>query len=200
MAEAVAIVSFLSAITSLVDVGQKLVKRVNEFHSNTRDIPASFKHTRTQLPIVIDGLRRIEEHAKAGSVDRKTQKALVPTIEGCSERIVSLLELLEKVLPKDDDSSFERAIKAARSLRKDKQVQVLLKDIDRYLAGLTFHNTSFGGVGVTRPMQTIATKHVDMTPSGRDPNFVDRPALFEAIASVMKQHKRAALAGIGGIG
>ncbi|KAL8647306.1 MAG: hypothetical protein Q9210_005637 [Variospora velana] len=197
MAEAIAIVSFVSAVISLVDAGSRVLSRLHEFSEASQEIPESFKHLNAQLPIVLDGLRRTEARANAGHVDKRTQEALVPTIEGCRDRVAGLYDILEDVLPSMKDSSFDRAIKAAKSLSKDKKVQKLLKDIDSYLTSLTFHNTSghapTGGRGVP-------VRRVNMTPADRDKNFVDRPDIFRALDVTMKEYGRAAVAGIGGVG
>ena len=197
MAEVIAVISFVSAVAGLFDTSAKFISRLNEFHSAAHVNPETFRHISAQLPIVIDGLRRTEERARAGDVDWKTQEALVPTLEGCRERVGCLLAILEDLLPRKSDSSMDRAIKAARSLGKDKKVQKLLKDIDGYLLSLTFHNTSGGPPLVDRP---LPIKLVNMVPTSRDPNFVDRPGLFAEIASTIGQYGRAALAGIGGAG
>ena len=197
MAEAIAMLSFVSAVAGLIDIGQKLLRRLGEFHSDTRDVPKSFRHMAIRLPTVEDGLRRLESRAKDGQMDSDSQKALIPTISGCHERIESLLDILDEFMPRVSDSSFTKAIKAARSLRRDKQVQTLTTDIDRYLTSLTFHNTCIGGNLISHP---VTQRSVDMTPSGRDPNFVDRPDLMVALASKMKLNNRVALAGIGGTG
>ncbi|KAI4121570.1 MAG: hypothetical protein LQ338_006293 [Usnochroma carphineum] len=197
MAEAIAIISFVSAVAGLVDISSRALNRLNEFHSASQEVPESFRHISAQLPIVLDGLRRTEARAKAGHVDSRTQEALVPTIEGCRDRVASLHEILEEVLPSRTDSSLDRAIKAAKSLSKDKKVQKLLKDIDSYLTSLTFHNTSGDTASIS---QTTPHRRINMTPADRDKNFVNRPYLFRDLDIMMKEYGRAAIAGIGGVG
>ncbi|KAL8985268.1 MAG: hypothetical protein Q9177_004479 [Variospora cf. flavescens] len=197
MAEAIAVISFVSAVISLVDAGSRVLSRLHEFSEASQEIPESFKHLNAQLPIVLDGLRRTEARAKAGHVDKRTQEALVPTIQGCQDRVADLYDILEDVLPSKEDSSFDRAIKAAKSLSKDKKVQKLLKDIDSYLTSLTFHNTS-GDAPTGR--RDVPVRRINMTPADRDKNFVDRPDIFRALDVTMKEYGRAAVAGIGGVG
>ncbi|KAL8918332.1 MAG: hypothetical protein Q9208_007420 [Pyrenodesmia sp. 3 TL-2023] len=197
MAEAVAVISFVSAVISLVDASSRVLSRLNEFSAASSEIPESFKHLNAQLPIVLDGLRRTEARAKAGSVDKRTQEALIPTIQGCRDRVAGLYDILDELLPSKTDSSFDRAMKAAKSLSKDKKVQKLLKDIDSYLTSLTFHNTS-GDAAPLNAAQPV--RRVNMTPADRDKNFVDRPDIFRALDVTMKEYGRAAIAGIGGVG
>ncbi|KAL9599626.1 MAG: hypothetical protein Q9219_003710 [cf. Caloplaca sp. 3 TL-2023] len=197
MAEIIAAISFASAVINLVDIGGKVLSRLHEFHETSQEIPESFRHLDAQLPIVFDGLRRTEARARAGNVDQRTLEALIPTIQGCRDRVGELYEILDSVLPSKSDSTVERAFKAARSLSKDRKVQKLLKDVDSYLMSLTFHNTS----GDTAPSHLpLPVRCVNMTPADRDKNFVDRPDVFYALDATMKEYGRAAVTGIGGVG
>ncbi|KAL8938906.1 MAG: hypothetical protein Q9211_002985 [Gyalolechia sp. 1 TL-2023] len=197
MAEVIAAISFASAVISLLDTGARVLSRLHEFSEASNEVPESFRHLNAQLPIVLDGLRRTQARAKAGNVDKRTQEALVPTIEGCRDRIQNLYEVLNTVLPSKTDSSVDRAIKAARSLSKDKKVQKLLRDVDSYLTSLIFHNTS-GDTASSHP--SVQARRVNMTPADRDKNFVDRPDVFRALDGTLKEYGRAAVAGIGGVG
>ncbi|KAL8959796.1 MAG: hypothetical protein Q9193_003399 [Seirophora villosa] len=197
MAEAIAAISFVSAIISLVDTGSRMLSRLREFSEASQEIPESFKHLNAQLPIVLDALRRTEARANDGLVDKRTQEALVPTIQGCRDRVAGLYDILEDVLPSKTDSSLDRAIKAAKSLSKDRKVQKLLKDIDSYLTSLTFHNTSGDAMNIGRD---VPVRRLNMTPADRDKNFVDRPDIFRELDITMKEYGRAAVAGIGGVG
>ncbi|KAL9004929.1 MAG: hypothetical protein Q9188_002280 [Gyalolechia gomerana] len=197
MAEAIAVISFTSAVISLLDAGARVLNRLREFSEASNEVPESFRHLNAQLPIVLDGLRRTEASAKAGNVDQRTQEALVPTVQGCRDRIQDLYRILESVLPSKTDSSIDRAIKAAKSLSKDKKVQKLLKDVDSYLTSLTFHNTS-GDTVSSSP--SVPGRRVNMTPVDRDKRFVDRPDVFHALDATLKEHGRAAVAGFGGVG
>ena len=197
MAEVIASISLISSIASLIEIGCKVVDRLHVYHSSNHNVPETYRHIESQVSIVIDGLRRTEQHAKSSSMNSQTEETLLATLKGCKERVTRPLAILDEVLPNRNDSSLTKARKAARSLLNDKQIQLLLEDINRYLTTLTFYNTS--GLAVT-PGQTFVAKQVNMAPSSRDPNFVDRHVIFTAIMSTIGKHGRAALAGLGGTG
>lgn len=197
MAEAFAVISFVSAIAGLVDIGSKVVKRLNEFQSKAHDIPQTFQHVRTILPITIQGLEQTSVKAQTGTIDSETQKALVPALEGCRSQVRRIHEILEKVLPKNEDSSWDKTKKALRSLSKDKEVQEILKDLDRYVLNFTFHTTSSAS---TVMPQSMPIQRIIMIPVKRDPNFVDRTDILREVEGNLKVYGRAAIAGIGGVG
>ena len=197
MAEAIAVVSFVSAIAGLIDTSSKVVKRLNDFQSKANDIPQRFQHVKAVLPITVNGLKRIRAGAHAGTLGPEDQKALVPALEGCGNQVRQLEEILAEVLPVNDDSSWDKVKKALRSLSKDKEVQDLLDNLDRYLLNFTFHTTSSA---ITVGPQPLPVKRTIMIPKKRDPNFVDRTDILREVESNLKNYGRAAIAGIGGVG
>ena len=197
MAEAITVISFLSAVAALIDIGCTVVDRLNDFQVKMQDVPKAFKHIKAQLPITIDSLRRTKAEAQAGDVDLETRKALTPALEGCYSQIQRLNEILDKILPVENDSSWTRKIKAFWSIGKDKEVQSLLLQLDRYLLRLVLHNTSDTSRIVP---QFPSVDQVIMIPARRDPKFIDRPDIFEELQGNLTTHGRAASAGIGGVG
>ena len=197
MAEAIAVLSFVSAIAALIDIGRTVADRLNDFRVKTHELPQAFKHVQAQIPITIDSLRRTQIEAQAGNLDAETQEALAPALEGCHNQIQRLDEVLRKVLPTKDDSSWARRIKALRSVSKDLEVQALLKEIDRYVSRIMLHNTSRTPKIV---QQFGPVQQVFMKAANRDPNFVDRPEIFKELDNNLTTFGRAALAGIGGAG
>jgi hypothetical protein len=80
MVEAMAAVSFVSAVAGLIDISCRVVNRLNDFHSATQEVPDAFRHIKAQVPIAIDSLRRTQADALAGGVDLETQNALKSTM------------------------------------------------------------------------------------------------------------------------
>lgn len=197
MAEAIAVISFVSAIAGLVGISSRVVKRLNDFHSKGNEVPKALQHVKEQLPLVIDSIKRTEEKSKSGHVNEETQKALVPALKGCKEIILRLDQKLEKILPLENDSSWDRTRKALQSISRDKEFQSLFKELDRYLLIFTLHNSSDF---ITEEAKTTRVSPVFMIPTMRDLNFIDRPGLFEELESNLTNYGRAALAGIGGAG
>ncbi|MCJ1269570.1 hypothetical protein MMC22_009462 [Lobaria immixta] len=176
MAEAIAVISFVSAIAGLIDTGSKVVKRLNDFQSKVHDIPQTFQHVKTILPITISGLEQIRSKAQAGTLDSETQKALVPAVDGYGNQVRRLEEILGNVLPVKEDSSWDKMKKALRGLSKDKEHR---------------------NYGWTQPMPVQQTI---MILAKRDLKFVDRTDILREVESNLKDYVRAAIAGIGGAG
>jgi NACHT NTPase-like protein len=133
------IASAVASIIQLIEFTLKVYRRVDEFQSNTRDIPKSFRQFSHEIPLLQETLRQIGEAIENGRISDEIQKALSPAIEGCSEQVESLNAILEKTLPESDDSWGEKARKAIASLIKDSKIEKKMNAIRTYLSTLTFY-------------------------------------------------------------
>ena len=199
MAEVIAVISFVSAIAGLVEVGSKAIKRLKDFRCETREMPDALRHVSSQIPLVVDSLSRSKARAQSNELSVETQNALLPTVEACAELLNKLDELLRNLLPVKDDSAWERKMKALKSMSKDKYMQSLLGELDRYIITFTLHNTSISNMS-NSSASLLHEEALKTIPSKRDPNFVDRPKVFHALEANLDKYGRAALSGVGGVG
>ena len=199
MAEAIALVSFVAAIAGLLDVGTRTISRLNDFSSKSAEIPDALRHITSRLPLILDSLSRTKVRAQSGGLSIETQNALSPTIEACTELLDRLERLLKDLLPTRDDSSWDRKVKGLKSLSKDSYMQSLLAELDRYIITFALHNTSILGANTSSKEEAPRVTLHTLT-SNRDPNFVDRPEVFDQLEANLDKFGRAALSGVGGVG
>src|SRR5437588_1108749 len=110
MAEALAIVGLVSAIVQFVDFGGKVMERLNEFNSDLHEVPKTFQAFKVQLPLLINTLHRTQQQASTGHVSEEAATALKPLIDACSVEIKILQNILEKTLPPQKSSSWQRRL------------------------------------------------------------------------------------------
>jgi hypothetical protein len=142
MAEALAVVAVVSSIVQLVDFTSKVVARLDEFHSNTTDIPRSLSHLRTELPLVTHTLQQIREIIQTKRFPDGCTAALQPVIEGCNQLIREIDQILEKTLPKKSDGKAKKAFKAVGSVWNDDKIESTMKTLRGYIGTLTFYLTA----------------------------------------------------------
>jgi hypothetical protein len=142
MAEAFAVVSIISSISQLAELGAKIVSRLNEFQSSFDETPKTFRRIKTELPLLLDTLKETKAAIVAGSVKEKTAKALLSVIQGCQEEIKSLDAILVKSIPVREDARRKRAIKALSSLFQDGSVEKISGAIRDYVQILTFYHAA----------------------------------------------------------
>jgi hypothetical protein len=139
MAEALAVVGVVASIVQLVDFSSKILRRLEEFHTNAGELPKSFRHINAELAVLKDTLLQTKEAIDTGSVEDRTERALLPAIQGCWEQIAQLDAVLAKTLPEANDSLMKRSKKAIVSLQQDAKVESVAKILRNYVGILTFY-------------------------------------------------------------
>jgi len=139
MAEALAVVGIVANIIQLVDFGSRVLKRLEEYQSELGDIPEAFRHTKTELPVLLDALRQTKAAIDAGTIQDESKKALLPAVEGCAVQIKALDDVIIKALPASGDSCARRGRKALGSLRYDAKVEKICAVVRGYIQTLTYH-------------------------------------------------------------
>ena len=167
MAEAVAVIGFVSAIASLADYGERLIKRLNEFQRNVRELPQSFLHISVQLPLLVDIIRRLHDQSKQGELLPDTQTLLKPVLDCLSKEIQKLDAVLGKILPSADASTWEKGVKALKSVGAQKDVDEFAAIIRDYVASLTAFQTTHNSDLIRRlgvfliEQQSLSRTYVD---------------------------------------
>ena len=211
MAETLAIIGLISSIVQFVDFGTKVMHRLNEFQSNIKDVPETFRHIKTQLPLLIDTLKQTQAQADAAHLSEETAKALKLVVEGCLSQVKLLEEILIKALPTKKDSSLRKGLKALTSLAHDKDVQRITTALDGYVQTLTYYtsNATYASNQVLQKAyqelklnpDTTRRKPRFMVKFDQDPDFIGREDIMKEID---ERHgvgrPRVAIAGIGGVG
>ena len=142
MAEALAAVAVVASIVQLVDVSSRLVRRLEQFHSDAGEVPKSLRHISTELPVLSTTLHRIRQAVEADSVGNGTKEVLIPVIDGCREQIEHLDSILAKTLPTTNDSWRIKSKKAIVSLHQDGKIDGITKILRNYIATLTFYHAA----------------------------------------------------------
>ena len=207
MAEALAVVGIVSSIIQVVEFSAKVAERLNDFASSVSEVPRAFRHIQTELPLIIDSLRRIQKQAESGAVEATTTNAVWPVLKDCQREIARLQNILDKTIPSVGDSSWGRRKKAFLSLGKDKEVEEIADSLSRYVQVLTLHQTVRTGESsksLSDPPPKYEPANLTLIPFDRNPHFVDREDVFIQIEQSFKVKKgsqpKAALFGLGGIG
>lgn len=215
MAETLAVIGLVSAIVQFVDFGSKVVERLREFELAAQEVPKTFQAINVQLPLLIDTLSRNQQQATTGSLSDATIRALKPTVDACLTEVKLLQKVLDKALPPQKSSSWQRRLHALKSLARDKDVERITSTLERHIHLLTFHqSTSSSEIGdkliaieaarqvrdaVPEPIQS--RKPIFMVPFDLDETFIGRNDIIDDVQQRLgASRRRAVLSGIGGVG
>lgn len=209
MAEALAAVGLASAIVQFIEFGTKIVTRLSEFSAEVEEVPKTFRSIKVQLPLILNILQQTKDQADARQVDEDTARALEAVVGECTATVQQLDERLNKALPDDKASPWQRYRKALSSLAQDKKIAELQASIERYIPTLTSYQTlviskdlyirpAAGSSDTNQPQPN--RKPCFMVQFEKDPNFVGREDELRKIEERFKEQHRVVLSGIGGVG
>jgi len=186
------------------------VKRLNEFRANVQDLPQSFLHISDQLPLLIDTVNRLHDQAKNGDLSPNTETALRPVVKGIHAQITHLDSVLVKVLPSAKASTWEKGLKAVKSVAYQKTVDDFASVIDRYVSNLTAYQTTHNGDLIKNLINAIERTSFQQPEASRKPyfmvryqadeDFIGREKIMEEIGRRFGRENRVAISGIGGVG
>jgi hypothetical protein len=74
------------------------------FLSSLEEIPKAFQHVKAELPILLETLKQIESAVQSQNLSEDTKQAVLLIISKCHTQITLLDDLVEKELPKENDS------------------------------------------------------------------------------------------------
>ena len=101
MAEAVAVVGLVASIVQLVEFGSSVAARLRDFQSRAQDVSATLRGIQTQLPLLLEAMKCIEEQADSELFIEQRAKALQPVVKGCEQAVEKINSLLTTTLPAD---------------------------------------------------------------------------------------------------
>ena len=198
-------IGLASAIVTLVDVGIRVTKRIQELAIDG-DIPEAFLDIKTRLDCIVNTVERMRKGINDLSL--KEQKACEEVVIRCFNQVSQLHEFLQRVTVTKGESRLRRACRAVVSLREEQRVRKIAEALRDNIQLLTFVNTTPIGKArpktertVSEPLPSyISVTGLFLVPFSRDEQFVGREADLKSIASTFQDHRRVAISGIGGIG
>lgn len=200
MVEMIAAVSIVSSIVQFISFGAGVLERLNDFKSSINDVPKVFRDIKIELPLLLDTLEKTKEQAELGTITPDTQKALLPVIDGCSNQVKLLDNMINRVLTTSEDSSWQKGRKALTRIVVEKKSQIIIDMLRGYVQILTYYQAvsiagSVKGLDSYKEPEPVFT-----VPFERDPGFIDRPEITSKLDMMLETRHSAALAGIGGVG
>ena len=197
--------SLAAAVVQFVELGTKVASRINEFRKSTGEVPESLRSVSDQLPLLVQSLKRTQEHRPH---DKDEEISLKPVVEGCYAQVQSLQQILDKTLPSKDESAWRRGRKALSSLNKDGDRQRINSKLAEYIRTLTyFHTTAIPDISnlqiqpADQDQERGRKKPAFLVKFDQDPHFIGRDDILQTIFTRFESgHHRIAIHGMAGVG
>jgi hypothetical protein len=146
MAEVIAGVAIASSFIQLIDFGYKIVRRLNEYKSNSRELPKGFRELQNQLPLLVETLEKIKTlfdknlNLDSDPSAQSLKLSLSSAVGGCQKQLELLDQILGKMVP-HTDSWRERSKKALLSVTQESEIKKVSANVREYVNTLTFYFT-----------------------------------------------------------
>lgn len=131
------VVGTVASVVQLIDVGVRIVERLNDYRHKTNSLPKAFHTVRIRLPAFVDVLRETRIAMDQNRLSDSARNALGPLLAECKIQIHILDVIVEKVLPLDVDSKADRAWKAIKSLKYETDVVEAETALKNYIEAMT---------------------------------------------------------------
>lgn len=202
-------VVLLDSITRLIKLSSKVLSRIKEFSGNEgfdESPPECFTQILVKLPAITRGFETIlsdleEPHGDDAGLVKSRRADLGPLVGSALRDVEELHDLLGRVVPPAGASSFQKGIKALRSLFNDDKVKAISDRLNDCMTTLTFYYNVTNSRSESKPQWP---EPLWLVPYDRQEFFVGREDIFEQIATRFANSRvsqpRVALYGLGGIG
>lgn len=212
MAEALAVISIIANIVQLVEFDATVLKRLEDYHADVKDIPKAFRDAKVLLPLIADCLGHTNEQVDRGEVTESRSKVVLPIVTNCQTQVELLVGILDKTLPAEGTSKWKRGHMALLSFVQEKKIQQILTVIRDNVQILTYHHVTNISIPTSSSIFLATSPETAQTSTPPKPlytipypsleAFIGREEQLEQLYRLLclpGKHCRAALVGLGGI-
>lgn len=215
MAEAIVVLGLLASASQLIEYSAVVIKRLHDFMTNVKELPSSFIHINNQLPILISIVNSLRRRVSSGDFTLQTEHDLKRVIDGLDKELKGLDAVLCKTLPSARASTWEKGVKAVKSVAAQKSVDNFASVIQDYVTSLNAFQIAHNSDQIKTLITSIDEQHRQRQSSNPRPvrkpiwmleydseeDFVGRDEIMKAMEQrFAAMANRVVITGIGGVG
>ncbi len=137
IAEIVAAISLGALVLSFIELGNKVVSQLKDFHGTSQEAPKDSQATADRLELLVITAEAIEHARRHGAFEKRSESALGSVIEGTTVQVKLLDKCVKKLLPASSDSRWPRSHRIVLSLRQENRLFEAERRLARYESTLT---------------------------------------------------------------
>ncbi|TVY21507.1 Ankyrin-1 [Lachnellula arida] len=137
----VSAIGLAAAVVQFVQFGIQVVKRLDEFNkAHPGDVPRSLQAINTQLPLLLDALKRIKTDSEVKSLDVDTKCILRGVISGCHAQVAELETMINELSRSPGEAFKTKVKKVFTSLKYDEKIWAVERNLNTYISVLILHH------------------------------------------------------------
>ena len=133
MAEVIIALGVISSVICCIDMGSKVADRLDYYLSRTKSPPQIFVTLYDTIPLLITTFEQVKDASDDGALDFESQRCLIKTVKGCRRLLTVLEDYLQKCLPAEEDSFAQKTMKAIKSIRSEKAIGDIQRNLEAYV-------------------------------------------------------------------
>lgn len=130
-----------ASIVTLVQAGNKSIKRINDFKNKVNNVPECYRQIDNTLHVLRKRFEQAPREANSSSSSSRGDEVL-SIISDCVKQVWKLEVILGEIVPQNGDGTSQRTKKALKSLWREKEVQKITRALDGYIKCLTYEIVS----------------------------------------------------------
>lgn len=202
MAEAAAALILGAAVISFIDIGGKVIARLREYIQTSQEVPEVLRDVHDRLETLLLTTKNLQSALNAGRLDDGARAALKGAVGGLERQARVLQGLCEHILPSLGDRWWQKARKAASSLRKEGELKIALQKIIAYESTLNLYFTTAMSLKDSSSVPWTERTYHDVPPFALG-RFIGRRRILDQVAASFTMDKlehrmTTVLLGIGG--
>lgn len=142
MAEALAVMGIVANVFQICSFAADVIERLEYCLGRIDDAPRLWKDIKTTLPTLTLTVERAKVNAEADVKKLDQNQALEQLTKGCMSELKGLKDIVDHVIPKEDDTKMTKTRKALRSIIKDSKMERIRDRLDYYVTTLTNYQTT----------------------------------------------------------
>ncbi len=139
-----------ASIIQVIDVGIRVLKRLEEYGKQAKGLPKVLQPIYTRLRVCVRTLN--ETKLALDAISEDARKDIEPCIDGCFSQIQALEVIIKKISTEETDSKATRGLKAVISMTSEKEIKEIDKVIQEYIQTLANYSVLTNSAG------TLASK------------------------------------------
>ena len=159
MAEAFAVSGLVSAVTSVMETGGKIVRRLKDAENSI----GAFDDVAAQLTLILETLEALKSESVFDKAEQSAGRPLLQAVQGCQRQVTQLESLLDICLILADDGKTQKDLKAGRATTNEKRIRSIQYTLETYESTLTRYLGQRAAVDVAEGNEFIQS--LESTPS-----------------------------------
>ena len=137
-----AVVGIVANVFQICSFAGDVIDRLNYCLGRMEDAPRLWKEINTTLPALTLTVQKARDNAKANEKMLDQNRALELLTQGCISELKGLKDIVDNVIPKEDDTKMNKTRKALRSMIKDSKMERIKSRLDYYVTTMDHYQTT----------------------------------------------------------